>query len=274
MQCWGAQGGSKYASGGKGAYTSGNLRLSKGIQLYIYVGPTTSGVSPVFNCGSPANIGSAAVYVSPGGGATDIRLQNGDWNDFNSLKSRIIVAASGGGGTVYSSSPQIDGGYAGGLQAGPVKYVYYLGDSCPVFDSKNGVTVQTSTNGPIKDLAEEGYSTGNGKLVNSSFSSFGNYNASVGCGSGFYGGIWYGSGDTVYNGMGGSSFISGYAGCNAIKESSTTDNIVHSGSPNHYSGYIFINSVMIAGNTSMPSPNSGMEIGHTGNGYCLITQIQ
>ena len=275
IECWGAQGGSTYAPGGKGGYTCGNLRLSKGIPLYIYVGPTTSGISPVFNCGSSASTGSSDVYVSPGGGATDVRLQNGDWNDFNSLKSRIIVAAGGGGGVVYSSSPQIVGGYAGGLQAGPVKYVYYLGaGSCPVFDSKNGVTVQTSTNGPIKDLSEEGYSNNNGKLVTSTYSIFGNYNnPPVGCGSGYYGGISYGEGCTVYNGMGGSSFISGYIGCNAIKESSTVDNIVHTGLPDHYSGYIFANSIMIAGNAQMPSPRGSTETGHTGNGYARITFV-
>ena len=275
IECWGAQGGSTYAPGGKGGYTCGNLQLSKGIPLYIYIGPTTSGISPVFNCGSSASTGgSVDVYISPGGGATDVRLQNGDWNDFNSLKSRIIVAAGGGGGAVYSNSPQIAGGYAGGLQAGPTKYVYYLGGSCLVFDSKNGVTVQTSTNGPIKDLAEEGYSNNNGKLVTSTYSIFGNYNnPPVGCGSGYYGGINYGECDTVYNGMGGSSFISGYIGCNAIKESSTVDNIVHTGLPDHYSGYIFTNSIMIAGNAQMPSPSGSTETGHAGNGYARITFV-
>ena len=274
IECWGAQGGSTYAPGGKGGYTCGNLRLSKGIPLYIYVGPTTSGISPVFNCGSSASTGGSAVYVSPGGGATDVRLQNGDWNDFNSLKSRIIVAAGGGGGAVYSNSPQIAGGYAGGLQAGPVKYVYYLGGSCPVFDSKNGVTVQTSTNGPIKDLSEEGYSNNNDKLVTSTYSIFGNYNnPPAGCGSGYYGGISYGEGCTVYNGMGGSSFISGYPGCNAISESSTSTNIIHTGSPDHYSGYVFSNMQMIAGDSSMPAPSDGTETGHTGNGYARITFV-
>ncbi|MFR6022533.1 MAG: glycine rich domain-containing protein [Clostridia bacterium] len=30
-----------------------------------------------------------------GGGATDIRLVSGEWNDFESLKSRIMVAGGG-----------------------------------------------------------------------------------------------------------------------------------------------------------------------------------
>ena len=91
------------------------------------------------------------------------------------------------------------------------------------------------------------------------------------------GGGYYGGGGGGYNasivgsGAGGSSFISGHTGCNAISESSTFSNIIHTGQPNHYSGYVFTNTVMKAGNESMPSPTGGTETGHSGNGYCKIT---
>jgi len=90
-----------------------------------------------------------------------------------------------------------------------------------------------------------------------------------GGGSGYYGG----SAGNHAGGAGGSSFISGYPGCNAISANSTEDAIVHTGQPNHYSGYVFTNSVMKAGNETMPSPSGGTETGHTGNGYAIITQL-
>ena len=36
-------------------------------------------------------------------------------------------------------------------------------------------------------------------------------------------------------------------------------------------GKVFTNTVMKAGNESMPSPTGGTETGHSGNGYCKIT---
>ena len=54
---------------------------------------------------------------------------------------------------------------------------------------------------------------------------------------------------------GGSSFISGYSGCNAI--TSATDR-TPSGQPNHYSGKVFTNMTMTAGANS-------------GNGKAAIT---
>ena len=77
----------------------------------------------------------------------------------------------------------------------------------------------------------------------------------------------------VGSGGGGSSFISGYTGCDAISESSTEDNIIHTGQPNHYSGKVFTNPVMIAGNATMPKPNGGTETGHSGDGYAIISWI-
>jgi hypothetical protein len=98
--------------------------------------------------------------------------------------------------------------------------------------------------------------------------------AASGGGGGYYGG-GHGThpGSSWPGGGGGSSFISGYSGCNAIAASSTASNIVHTGQPNHYSGYVFTDMQMLDGNTAMPSPTDGTETGHTGNGYAKITYI-
>ena len=89
----------------------------------------------------------------------------------------------------------------------------------------------------------------------------------TGGGGGYYAG---GSGDHV-GGSGGSSFISGYSGCDAISESSTEKAIVHTGQPNHYSGLVFTDTQMIDGAHVMPSPNGGSETGHSGDGACIIS---
>ena len=65
----------------------------------------------VFNGGGGYSSGYTDFNNCTGGGATDIRLASGNWNDFNSLKSRIMVAAGGGGNV----SPVTLPGYGGGL---------------------------------------------------------------------------------------------------------------------------------------------------------------
>lgn len=87
IECAGASG---YYDSGKGTYASGILNLQKGEQLYIYVGEGNKSSGIAYN-------GGGSGYYGSGGGATDVRLQNGLWNNFESLKSRIMIAAGGGG---------------------------------------------------------------------------------------------------------------------------------------------------------------------------------
>lgn len=121
IELWGAAGYS--SSGGKGAYTSGIIFLEDNDYLYFYVGEQgkTSGTS--FNGGT-----------TRGGGATDVRLISGDWNDASSKASRIMVAGGGGsaghGGAIagQGSNPGIQdvinasstggGGYGGSTGTG------------------------------------------------------------------------------------------------------------------------------------------------------------
>ena len=63
-------------------------------------------------------------------------------------------------------------------------------------------------------------------------------------------------------------FISGYNGCNAVKQNGTP-----SGSPNHYSGKVFRNGKMVAGSGSMPGYNEATIPGNAGHGYARFTLV-
>ena len=272
MECWGASGGygkvysqATYSTKvGLGAYVAGEITsLPKGKNLYVYVGGaggsvtvdntaiTTSYPSPPTGGWNGGGNGTHDTDASPdvagaGGGATDIRLTGGDWNNFTSLKSRIIVAG-GGGGTHYIVNSDDYGlpGQNGGAPnvTGNVSAMSYVW----------APTVNQTT----------GYKFGKGE------NGVAGAHAGSGAGGGYYGGR-----SSAGCSSGGSSYLSGYPDCNAITEGSTESSISHSGSSVHYSGYQFsTNLVMYAGNTSMPATNGGTETGHSGNGYAKITMI-
>ena len=89
------------------------------------------------------------------------------------------------------------------------------------------------------------------------------------------GGGYYGGGSGLYenscSGGGGSSFVSGHEGCNAINESSSKNNIIHTGQSIHYSGLFFTNTETISGNNSMPLPDGSIGIGYLGSGVVKIS---
>ncbi|HBF9964005.1 TPA: hypothetical protein KO459_001698, partial [Clostridioides difficile] len=106
FECWGARGGAlgtPFESGfyyGYGGYCSGEITLKKETTLYLYVGiDGRKGYN--FNSAGYGNGAS-------GGGATDIRLIGGTWDNEQGLLSRIIVA--GGGGGTYDKQHGGDGG--------------------------------------------------------------------------------------------------------------------------------------------------------------------
>ncbi|MFL8675736.1 glycine-rich protein [Clostridioides sp. GD02404] len=112
FECWGARGGTRgtpYESGfyyGYGGYCSGEITLKKETTLYLYVG-LDGRKDYRFNGGGSGSSAS-------GGGATDIRLIGGEWDNEQGLLSRIIVAG-GGGGTIDTYR----GGDGGGLKGMP-----------------------------------------------------------------------------------------------------------------------------------------------------------
>ncbi len=100
LECWGASGGASRTDN-KGGYTSGNIGLLKGQILYIYVGEEgnanvgNAGGLASYNGGGAGGNGSSGYGGSySGGGATDIRLVQGLWNNTDSLASRIMVAGA------------------------------------------------------------------------------------------------------------------------------------------------------------------------------------
>ena len=261
IECWGAQGGgvSSYP-GGKGSYTKGSISLD-GVMLYVVVGQI-GGYEETFNNGFP---GCLNFYFS-GGGATDIRLnnKNGNWKDFVSRKSRIMVAASGGGSVIYYSSQQ---GMPGGSLSG------FSGTN----SGSDGIAatpgVQTSCGKAGTGCHSWGY-----KGIGFGIVEYQTRDGTISMGSagnGYYsGGVGNHGTGTVGVGATGSCFISGHPGCDAIKESSTENAIAHTGQPIHYSRLFFTDTEMIDGQSPMPSPFGGPdEIGHSGDGACIVTQL-
>ncbi len=212
-------------SAGRGGRVRGRIRLRKRKRLYLYVGGTgdtiltpNSNAQGGYNGGGNGVSGAIIEPGAGGGGATDIRLTGGQWNNFGSLKSRIIIAAGGSGG----GDEMIDDvGHGGGI------------------------------NGQGQNGGRQNGNNGNGRHGQG-----GNANVGGGGGSGYYGGGAEGSGES-----GGSSYISGHHGCNAIDETSTEENIVHTDQPDHYSGYIFDSTEIETGVCD-------------GNGYVTIRLIE
>lgn len=256
IRLWGASG-SRGSGGditgvaGKGAYTEGIIYLYAGDQLYFYLGERgNGGCSNYLECSSLAFNGGGlgGYFTSPltyrfasGGGASDVRLVRGNWNDDLSLRSRIMVAAGGASGDdLYS-------GGDGGTLIGVDGYTSTGGSIA------GGGGSQISGGSSGTNPGGFGYG-GDGMIPNSTNQ---NCNDAFGGGGGYYGGGGGQSGTTNqptdatgtcairgYAG-GGSSFMSGYAGVDAITDD--TSSIVHSHNTLHYSGKYFLAGQMRSG---------------------------
>jgi len=190
IQVWGAEGGkgdgaSAHSLGGKGGYAKGNLSVTSGSTLYVYVGgegqdtcPSCSRIRMVggWNGGGDGYDTNPNDAHGGGGGASDIRYSG------TGLSNRKIVAGGGGGGGDETSEP---GGYGGGT-TGHDGYNNYYG--------KGGS--QSAGGASSSGCATSGL--GNGASNTSS-----NSNCSGG------GGGYYGGGSGKDDGAGGGS---GYTG--------------------------------------------------------------
>ena len=219
----------------------------------MYVGSTAQDSTGGYNGG-----GSGALYG--GGGATDVRLIGGDWNNEESLTSRIMVAAGGGGSNTYNHL----GGYGGTLTGGN-------GSGNDIGHGGSQISGGNPNFGNInnKNNAKGKFgSGGNGTWANESLGEGG---------SGYYGGSSGGGRGDNGSGGGGSSYISGHEGCIAIKSSEDITPVTNAYSQKsdsyHYSGIVFSDTIMYAGNESMPSYNSTDTIGNEGNGHIRITKF-
>ena len=279
IETWGAQGTNTYGEAGKGGYTAGSIRLDKDNSLYVYVGDNGSQTGTAWNGGGIRHKSGGTTCGGAGGGGTDIRVVGGAWNDATSLRSRIMVAGSGGGAggrgnSTYYSTP----GYGGGLTSA----------ASGSYQSFAGSTAATQIAG--------GYSSySNAASVADSYGLFGmgpqtddDNCCGAGGGSGWYGG----GGGCGASASGGSAYISGHTGSVAVtsknsnnpKSGCTTGTTSKACSVSPY-GYEFTNTVMIDGSgckwtntktsdcSGQPQPNGTITAGHSGNGYARITYL-
>jgi hypothetical protein len=246
LECWGAQGGNGSSNGnsninavgGLGGYSVGTITLSKTQKVYIYSGGKGQTKS---NTGSYSTVnggfnGGGSNYTCGSGGS------GGGGSDIrigtDSLYARVIVAG-GGSGTGWT----IKGAAGGGI----------LGLS-----NYNSSYNSTQTAGGIAYT-----STYNIMPTAGTFGIGGNGSGSSEGGSGGGGG-WYGGGGAGYTG--GSSGGSGYVYTSATASNYPSGCLLNS-------TYYLSNAQTIAGNKSFPSPTGSAETGHTGSGFCRITNL-
>lgn len=255
LECWGAQGGYRSSSsyGGAGGYSIGTLSLSSKTTLYIYVGGSGNSVTSANSSGyypGGFNGGGYRNTYKGGGGATDIRIGT------DSLYSRVIVA--GGGGSDGSSSQS--GGYAGGTSGARGSFGYgsygYGGNQTATYLSLNAIASQGTNNNSSDCAAGFG------------FGGFGCYSSSGYGGAG--GGGWYGGQGTYPDGSGDDDGGGG-GGSGYVYTSSTAKNYPQGCLLN--SSYYLTDAQTIAGNQAFTSPEGTSETGHSGNGFCRITNM-
>ena len=294
LELWGASGGDigPY-KGGLGGYTSGYIHLQEGQVLYFYVGGEGS-QSTIGGWNGGGNlIAGEEASGSSGGGATDVRLVSGAWDNFDSLKSRIMVAGGGGGANYRNVTSATDlvlygsgnGGAGGCLNGDDTNCAgsseqYQASAGYTSYDSHDLTTGATQTSGGIQRRTN----SANTVLEDISTGTFGSI-TSFPYQSGFGGG-WYSGAAARHSGAsGGSSYISGHNGCRAISQGSTATSITHQ-SGSEYADFIFYNTLMIDGDGNkwttdktdekVTMPNNGItnvEIGNDGNGYARVTYL-
>lgn len=195
VEVWGAQGGSNSPGlGGLGGYAKGNLTVTPGQTLYVFVGgqPATDVTQAVHTGGW--NGGGAGYFKGQGGGGgTDVRV--GD----TTLGARVVVAGGGGGSNDWAAG---DAGGDGGGSTGAGGW--YNGTQWPGASPTGGGGTQ-SAGGAMQNGFTP--STGSSNAALGLGGDAGNFNNSYpgdGGGGGFYGG-----GAGVGGGAGGGS---GYIG--------------------------------------------------------------
>lgn len=246
IECWGGQGGT-YSSyiGGYGGYSKGTITLTEATTVYISVGGAGSSSSTTagFNGG-----GTGFSSGRGGGGATDVRIGQ------NSLYSRVIVAGGGGGAGVTSANANPCG--CGGGEYGGDGYYNNTTGSYTTGQNRSGGSASQTAGGIT-------WSTG----TQATFGQGGNASG-YSCGGG--GGGWYGGGG-AYDSDSDSDGRWGGGGSGYVYTSSTAKNYPNGCLLN--STHYLTNAQTIAGNTSFTSPTGSAETGHTGNGFCRITNL-
>lgn len=246
IECWGGQGGTYSGCiGGYGGYSKGTITLTKTTTVYVSVGGAGSSSSTAagFNGG-----GTGISSGRGGGGATDVRIGQ------NSLYSRVIVAGGGGGAGVTSANANPCG--CGGGEYGGDGYYNDTSGSYTAGQNRCGGSASQTAGGIT-------WSTG----TQATFGQGGNASG-YSCGGG--GGGWYGGGG-AYDSDSDSDGRWGGGGSGYVYTSSTAKNYPNGCLLN--STHYLTNAQTIAGNTFFTSPTGSAETGHTGSGFCRITNL-
>lgn len=223
IELWGASGGNATSetgearAGGKGAYTSGLIYLTENQKIYFYIGGTTTNSSGGANGG-----GTGAGKGMGGGGSTDVRIKSGAWDNDASLRTRLMVAAGGGGAEGFKQGAA--GGDAGAVigRSGQSNIVVNNYTNAGYGSQKGPILVNWINLYEKADKCNSGYISGdanNASKIKLACGKLGLGGAAAnneggGGGSGYFGG-GAGSSDNstvAGSGAGGSSFIAGYAG--------------------------------------------------------------
>ena len=248
LEVWGARSGGSHQNSelgvaGRGGYSKGTLFLNEGDKLYIYIGGEGNWCGgrsctslPSFNGGGTGyKITNTSIDpVASGGGATDIRLIPGDWNNETSLLSRIIVAGGGGGAGMDGER----GGDGGGL---------------------SGYSYSSSYGAPGTQTSGWAFGAGfNANAANVAYIS----NQYGGSGAG---GGWYGGKNSL-----GRGFHSAGGGSGFVWNSSSISNVPSGYIPD--AKYYLKDTTTIAGNASMPTlDGTSTMTGNNAAGYAKIT---
>ena len=223
IELWGASGGNatsetgEVRAGGKGAYTSGLIYLTENQKLYFYIGGTTTNSNGGANGG-----GTGAGKGMGGGGSTDVRIKSGAWDNDDSLRTRLMVAAGGGGAEGFKQGAA--GGDAGAVIGRPGQSNIASSDytNAGYGSQKGPILVNWINLWEKADKCNSGYISKDSDSVSKIKTACGKLglggaatnNEGGGGGSGYFGG-GAGSSDNstvAGSGAGGSSFIAGYSG--------------------------------------------------------------
>lgn len=260
LECWGAQGGYSSSNsgievgmGGKGGYSAGTITLNQKTLIYIYTGGvgSISGNGKAdggFPNGGSSWASSTSEGAGGGGGSSDIRIGT------DSLYARVIVAGGGGGAGVTSANANPCG--CGGGEYGGDGYYNDTTGSYTIGQNRCGGSASQTAGGKTWSTSTQ-----------ATFGQGGNASG-YSCGGG--GGGWYGGGG-AYDSDSDSDGRWGGGGSGYVYTSSTAKNYPNGCLLN--STHYLTNAQTIAGNTSFTSPTGSAETGHTGSGFCRITNL-
>ena len=233
IEVWGAGSNSSVSSmgaiisnSGLGGYSYGNLYITIGTKLYIYIGGVGStnngliGGAGGYNGGGAGGTGNSYAGGSGGGGATHISTTSrGVISNYYSYQNEILIAAGGSGGSAINSNP----GGGGGTTGTSSKSAGWSPSSI------NSVTINGATQ-------SNGYSFGIGQNASIKTGGSCGTEGNGGGGGGWYGGYAYlGDGDgSCCGGSGGSGHLSS----NLINGTTGMQNDIRSG--NGYARITFV----------------------------------